>query len=308
MCVQRAWRRYRARDLSARRHRAQGVIARAWRAHRDRRARHARHARAGPLRRQGAARTLWRAWCSAARRRYLCRLWRRLPARHLSPACAAWPPCPAPRLLARTDALLRALHHAWRCRLYRAAFDQTGRNRMREKVTASVLFRDRKACYPRTVPHPFVGDYVRLRASAAWRRGPGAHPPDRYVVFADVVGKVARGSGRVSRCLAVLSTGALVLLEPRSLRPKRRVPAHAVYRLSLSPHEDDVLVVHVRACDPADPSAEGAPGCLSAGEGAGRRRGDVLLRTCHVLELATKLFLVVQNAVGAPPHVNIAAE
>lgn len=51
-----------------------------------------------------------------------------------------------------------------------------------------------------------------------------------------------------------------------------------------------------------------APGCLFGGEGAWRRRGDVLLRTCHVLELATKLFLVVQNAVGAPPHVNIATE
>lgn len=44
------------------------------------------------------------------------------------------------------------------------------------------------------------------------------------------------------------------------------------------------------------------------GEGAWRRRGDVVVRTCHVLELATKLFLVVQNAVGAPPHVNIATE
>lgn len=52
-------------------------------------------------------------------------------------------------------------------------------------------------------------------------------------------------------------------------------------------------------------------GCLTAclqGEGAWRRRGDVVVRTCHVLELATKLFLVVQNAVGAPPHVNIATE
>lgn len=46
------------------------------------------------------------------------------------------------------------------------------------------------------------------------------------------------------------------------------------------------------------------------GEGGGlrRRRGDLVLRTCHVLELATKLFLVVQNAVGAPPQVNIATE
>lgn len=243
--AQRAWRQHRARV----RDRAARVLARAWRARTARRP-------APPAGR--AAAVLWRAWCSSARRRYLLALWRRLPPRQLSPACAAWPACPAPRLLGRTDALLRRLHHAWRCRLYRDAFDQTARNRMREKVTASILFKDRKATYGVSVAHPFVGDYVRLRASAAWRRGLGAGT-DRYVVFADVVGKVARSSGRVARCLAVVSTGALLLLEPRSLRLKRRVPAHSVWRLSLSPYNDDLLVVHVRAVRVAPPPPSPAP-------------------------------------------------
>ncbi|XP_045496386.1 unconventional myosin-Ia-like [Colias croceus] len=317
--AQRAWRAHRRRRRAA----AQRVIARAWRARRARAAGPpARQPAGGPAgepgRRARAAAVLWRAWATWARRRYLRGLWARLPARHRSPACAAWPPAEPARLLARTDALLRRLHHRWRCLLYRRAFDQTARNRMREKVTASVLFRERKALYARSVAHPFVGDYVRLRASGAWRRGLGAGAADRYVVFADVVGKVARGGG-ASRVLAVVSTGALLLLEARSLRLKRRVPAHTVYRLSLSPYADDLLVVHVRACGAAESSTEDlsqcsarepldAPGCLFGSEGGWRRRGDVVLRTCHVLELATKLFLVVQNAVGAPPHVNIAAE
>ncbi|OWR42502.1 putative unconventional myosin 95e [Danaus plexippus plexippus] len=324
VCVaQRAWRRHRARTRA----RAAAIIARAWTRHRTREKRRAVEERRVSVARGvegggGTARAgllVWRWWCSQARRAYLSSLWSRLPARHRSPACAAWPPCPQPRLLARADALLRRLHHRWRCHLYRRAFDQTARNRMREKVTASVLFKDRKLNYARSVAHPFVGDYVRLRASAAWRRGPGAGAADRYVVFADVVGKVARSSGRVSRCLAVVSTGALLLLEARSLRLKRRVPAHCVYRLSLSPFADDLLAVHVRACGGLESSVEelsqcsvreaaDAPGCLFGGEGSWRRRGDVLVRTCHVLELATKLFLVVQNAVGSPPHVNIATE
>ncbi|XP_026330427.1 unconventional myosin-Ia-like [Hyposmocoma kahamanoa] len=209
-----------------------------------------------------------------------------------SPACAAWPPCPCPRLLGRADALLRQLHHRWRCLLFRRAFDQTQRNRMREKVTASVLFKGRKALYARSVPHPFVGDYVRLRASGSWRRGLGApQAADRYVVFADVVRKLrAQGAGGARRLLAVLSTHALLLLDARSLRLRRRVPAHQVYRLSLSPFADDLLLVHVRAVSGA------------------RRRGDLALRSCHVLELATKLFLVVQNACGAPPHVTVAPQ
>lgn len=246
--AQRAWRRHRAR----RRDRAQLVLARAWRRYR----RAAPAARLEPV--PAPARVLWRWWCGAARRRYLRGLWSRLPARHRSPACAAWPPVPQPCLLAHADALLQRLHHAWRCREYRARFDQTARNRMREKVTCSALFRGRKVLYAASVAHPFVGDYVRLRASAAWRRGAGVE--DRYVVFADACGKVARASGRVARVLCVVSTAALLLLEARSLRVRRRVLARDVWRLSLSPHADDVLVLHVRP--PA--LAPRPPGCLFA--------------------------------------------
>jgi hypothetical protein len=48
------------------------------------------------------------------------------------------------------------------------------------------------------------------------------------------------------------------------------------------------------------------PGCLSS-EGI-KRKGDFVLQTGHVIEIVTKLFLVVQNATGKPPHVNIATE
>ncbi|KAI5634436.1 unconventional myosin tail, actin- and lipid-binding domain-containing protein [Phthorimaea operculella] len=329
--AQRAWRRHRARARTLAQHRAQRVIARAWRSYREGRAlperitlrrrvqARRRVAALGGASNHGArswaALVAWRAWCSWTRRRYLCTLAARLPARHMSPVCGTWPACAWPALMGRTDALLRRLHHRWRCEMYRRAFDQTARNRMREKVTASVLFRDRKALYARSVAHPFVGDYVRLRASAAWRRGPGAHA-DRYVVFADVVRKVSRTGARTARCLAVLSTHALLLLDARSLRVKRRVPAAAVWRLSLSPHHDDLLVVHVRACGTLESSTEELSQCSSrdAADAAGclfgdsRRRGDVVLRAVHVLELATKLFLVVQNACAAPPHVNIAPQ
>ena len=39
-----------------------------------------------------------------------------------------------------------------------------------------------------------------------------------------------------------------------------------------------------------------------------KRKGDFVLQTGHVIEIVTKLFLVVQNATGKPPHVNIATE
>ena len=39
-----------------------------------------------------------------------------------------------------------------------------------------------------------------------------------------------------------------------------------------------------------------------------RRKGDFVLQTGHVIEIITKLFLVVQNATGKPPNVNVATE
>lgn len=59
----------------------------------------------------------------------------------------------APTFLSETSRLLRAIYHRWKCYLYRSSFDQTSRNRMREKVTASIIFKDRKASYPRRYTH-----------------------------------------------------------------------------------------------------------------------------------------------------------
>ena len=50
------------------------------------------------------------------------------------------------------------------------------------------------------------------------------------------------------------------------------------------------------------------PGCLSSNEPNPRRKGDFVLQTGHVIEIVTKLFLVIQNATGKPPNVNIATE
>lgn len=48
------------------------------------------------------------------------------------------------------------------------------------------------------------------------------------------------------------------------------------------------------------------PGCLSS-ENI-KRKGDFVLQTGHVIEIVTKMFLVVQNATGKPPNVNVSTE
>lgn len=68
---------------------------------------------------------------------------------------------------------------------------------MREKVTASLIFRDRKSSYPKSVAHPFRGDYVRLRQNVKWKRI-ATELGDQYVVFADIINKITRSSGKVT--------------------------------------------------------------------------------------------------------------
>lgn len=64
-----------------------------------------------------------------------------------SPICRQWPSCPSQ--LTDVNNLLHKIHRRWRCHRYRLKFDQTARNRMREKVTASFIFKDRKCSYPK---------------------------------------------------------------------------------------------------------------------------------------------------------------
>ena len=98
------------------------------------------------------------------RRQFLITLPMRLQPNSLSPICYEWPQ--ASKCLSETSSLLKTIFHRWRvkqekkfkiifffinflfqCHKYRKIFDQTARNRMREKVTASILFKERKASY-----------------------------------------------------------------------------------------------------------------------------------------------------------------
>ncbi|XP_022215250.2 unconventional myosin-Ia isoform X1 [Drosophila obscura] len=220
-------------------------------------------------------------------RQFLLTIPLRLPPNTLSPLSTEWPA--APGFLADASRLLRSIYHRWKCYIYRHSFDQTARNRMREKVTASIIFKDRKASYARSVGHPFVGDYVRLRHNQQWKKI-CAETNDQYVVFADIINKIARSSGKFVPILLVLSTSSLLLLDQRTLQIKYRVPASEIYRMSLSPYLDDIAVFHVKASE------------------FGRKKGDFVFQTGHVIEIVTKMFLVIQNATGKPPEIHISTE
>nr|CAD7586434.1 unnamed protein product [Timema genevievae] len=285
--IQKLWRGYRQRKKFLLMKRSQTIIASAWRSWRAREEyRILKHRKQV----EWAVGVIQRHYICWKRRQFLLRLSKQLSSE-----------CDSP------------------CHKYRLRFDQTARNRMREKVTASIIFKDRKTSYLRSVSHPFLGDYVRLRQNVQWKKA-CVETNDQYVVFADIINKIARSSGKVRTVfekisnfvpiLFVLSTSSMLILDQRTLQIKYRVPATEIYRLSLSPYLDDVAVFHVRAPSPTreDPSGhQNAPGCLFQSD-LGKKKGDFVFQTGHVIEIVTKLFLVVQNAMGKPPEVNISTE
>ncbi|XP_031619986.1 unconventional myosin-Ia isoform X2 [Contarinia nasturtii] len=221
------------------------------------------------------------------KRQFLMTLMLRLPSTSYSPISNEW--ITAPPYLAETSCLLRSIFHKWRCYKYRRMYDQVARNRMREKLTASVLFKNRKTSYPLSIPHPFLGDYVRLRQNVQWKKL-CISLNDQYIVFADIVSKITRSTGKVAPILMALSTNAMLLLDQRTLQIKYRIPATEIYRLSLSPYHDNIAVFHIKDSE------------------MGRKKGDFVFQTAHVIEVITKLFLVIQNATGRQPEICIDSE
>ncbi|KAF6206264.1 hypothetical protein GE061_017493, partial [Apolygus lucorum] len=302
--MQKTWRRYHTRKNYLKMRHSQIIIASAWRSWR------AKEEYRILKRRKlvdWAVRVIQRQFIKWKKKQFLILFAQELTLTFESPTCREWPHCST--RFSETSLLLKRLYHKWRCHKYRSKFDQTARNRMREKVTASLIFKERKSSYPRSVSHPFLGDYVRLRQNVQWKKI-CIETNDQYVVFADIINKITRSSGKFAPILFVLSTSAMLILDQRTLQIKYRVPATEIYRLSLSPFLDDVAVFHVRAGSPStDSESESGmvPGCLFQSE-LGMKKGDFVFQTGHVIEIVTKMFLVIQNAVGKPPHVNINTE
>lgn len=68
----------------------------------------------------------------------------------------------------------------------------------------SIRFTIRSHCFF-SVPHPFSGDYVRLRQNAQWKKL-CVTSNDQYIVFADIINKITRSTGKVSvRCMLIMN-------------------------------------------------------------------------------------------------------
>ncbi|KAK7488189.1 hypothetical protein BaRGS_00020631, partial [Batillaria attramentaria] len=224
---------------------------------------------------------------TALKRQYLLKLRNKLPS--TSPICPDWPA--APKRLQATSEELRKLYHRWRCLKYRRRFDEKARHKMREKLTASSLFKDKKEIYPATVPVPYKGDYVELSQNPKWQK---TYKPtdDAYIVFADNVMKINRADGKMVSKLMVVSSQAILLLDPKSLALKYRIPLNMVTKISASPYKDRLVVFHLQK--------QQENGDVLT------KKGDFVFSNEHMIEIVAKAYMVIQNLTGKPPELGSA--
>lgn len=223
----------------------------------------------------------------ALRKKFLLDLKAKLPS--LSPIDPEWPACPR-RFQAASDQL-KVMYHAWRCRKYRRKFSEAEKYKMKEKLMASELFKDKKEGYAKTVPMPFKGDYQNLLANPKWKKLQSQMPQDSHIVFADVVQKIHRANGKAVEQLLVMSSQNLVLVEHHSMMVKYRIPITDISAMSVSPHADKIIVFHIQKHENGDGSC---------------KKGDFVFVCEHTIELVSKACLVIKNIKDTLPEIHIA--
>lgn len=208
----------------------------------------------------------------------------------MSPTDPYWPKC-SPRFKDASDQL-QVLFHRWRCVKYREKFDTAEAYKMKEKVVASDIFRDKKEGYSQTVPVPFVGDYQNLRQNPKWKKM-NEVSNDNHVVFADAIRKINRANGKMVDQLLVVSTQGIMVIEQHTMMVKYRIPIAEVKSISMSPFRDSLVVLHLKKHENGDKLS---------------KKGDFLFCCDHAMEAVAKVYLVIQNSTSQAPSVQISKQ
>ncbi|XP_071788878.1 LOW QUALITY PROTEIN: unconventional myosin-Ia-like [Asterias amurensis] len=214
---------------------------------------------------------------------YLRRLQQHLPT--MSPLDYTWPPCSI--LHTTTHKQLKNIFIRWRANQYRKKFDEATRMRLGEKVTASILFKDKKTLYPKSVSKAFQGDYVRLRSNAKYSKTYST-TNDQHVVFADVISKINRGNGKLHSQLFVLTTSSFMMMDQKTLLLKSRIPLADVAGFTVSPYSDGIVVILLKKGSETT------------------KKGDLVIVTDKAIELVTKFQRTCRTATNQDAPVKVA--
>uniref|UniRef100_A0A8C5U969 Unconventional myosin-Ib n=1 Tax=Malurus cyaneus samueli TaxID=2593467 RepID=A0A8C5U969_9PASS len=210
--------------------------------------------------------SLWLSLC-AEMQKYFLEMKNKMPS--LSPIDKNWPARPY-LFLDSTHKELKRIFHLWRCKKYRDQFTDQQKLIYEEKLEASELFKDKKALYPASVGQPFQGAYLEISENPKYKKLKDA--VDEKIIIAEVVNKINRANGKAASRIFLLTKNNVLLADQKSGTIKSEVPLGDVTKVSMSSQNDGFFAVHLK---------EGSEAAS---------KGDFLLSSDHLIEMATKLY------------------
>ncbi|OXB53309.1 hypothetical protein ASZ78_015234 [Callipepla squamata] len=210
---------------------------------------------------------IWAYWLGYKMQKYFLEMKNKMPS--LSPIDKNWPARPY-LFLDSTHKELKRIFHLWRCKKYRDQFTDQQKLIYEEKLEASELFKDKKALYPASVGQPFQGAYLEISKNPKYKKLKDA--VDEKIIIAEVVNKINRANGKATSRIFLLTKNNVLLADQKSGNIKSEVPLGDVTKVSMSSQNDGFFAVH-----------------LKEGSGAASK-GDFLLSSDHLIEMATKLY------------------
>ncbi|XP_017584218.1 unconventional myosin-Ib isoform X5 [Corvus cornix cornix] len=217
--------------------------------------------------RANAGRKIYEFTLQRIMQKYFLEMKNKMPS--LSPIDKTWPARPY-LFLDSTHKELKRIFHLWRCKKYRDQFTDQQKLIYEEKLEASELFKDKKALYPASVGQPFQGAYLEISENPKYKKLTDA--VDEKIIIAEVVNKINRANGKAASRIFLLTKNNVLLADQKSGTIKSEVPLGDVTKVSMSSQNDGFFAVHLK---------EGSEAAS---------KGDFLLSSNHLIEMATKLY------------------
>ncbi|XP_025903340.1 unconventional myosin-Ib isoform X5 [Nothoprocta perdicaria] len=235
--------------------------------------------------RANAGRKIYEFTLQRIMQKYFLEMKKKMPS--LSPIDKNWPARPY-LFLDSTHKELKRIFHLWRCKKYRDQFTDQQKLIYEEKLEASELFKDKKALYPASVGQPFQGAYLEIGKNPKYKKLKDA--VDEKIIIAEVVNKINRANGKATSRIFLLTKNNVLLADQKSGNIKSEVPLGDVAKVSMSSQNDGFFAVHLK-------EGSGAAG-----------KGDFLLSSDHLIEMATKLYRTTLSQTKQKLNIEIADE
>ncbi|XP_053311684.1 unconventional myosin-Ia isoform X2 [Spea bombifrons] len=185
----------------------------------------------------------------------------------MSPLNKEWKE-PKYKFLTNTNQELRRIFQLWKCKKYREGLTPQRKAVLQDKLCASDIFNGKKKSYPTSVSKPFQGDYIGIQKNPKYQKLTASVPGK--LELAASVKKINKTDGKGTAMMFLLTKSHLALADSKA-QVKHLAKLDEIASVSVSKFSDGLLVIQLIPTSTAG------------------LKGDVLLTSEHVIEIATRL-------------------